>query len=1381
MAQQSIFPDRKLFFTGETVRIRLAGVTSGVPGRAVVRTNLGRAAIRRRELLEKGELGRTPRGGDWHDILLNAADGGFEVTLPLTEPGVFEAKCCFIPDDGGPILWAAGNNFKIKVNPAESVTGNAVYCAFVRQFGTWMDRSHSPTPSAALSQLDAEKFTVIPPSGTFRRLIAQLDHIFGTLHCRILQLLPIHPVPTSYGRMGLYGSPFAVTDYFAVDLALAEFDPAATPMEQFIELVDAVHARRGRVFMDIPVNHTGWASKLQCEHPDYFKRSPDGKFLNPGAWGVVWADLCQLDYRRNEVRNLMAKVFMFWCRCGVDGFRCDAGYMVPADAWQYIVAKVRDEFPDTVFLLEGLGGPPKVQEELLGKIGLDWGYSELFQNYSRDEISAYFPYFEQLNSDCGIMVNFAETHDNDRLAARGHAFARLRFLVNALLCHNGAFGFANGAEFFASEKIDVHGCGALNFHAPENLCALIGRINRILGAHPAFGPGVGVELIQHGGGNVIAARRHGNDIPELLVLLNLDCEHAAEVKFRSRRAADSATDLISGRKVEIFRDGDFQRVPLGPAEGLCLSFDDFTVPEDTAAMPSAVLDAQTRSMAQRAALHLRPMTAAAEADGEAMRRSPEDFVAGLTGMNPPPVTTWRCPVDTRREVMLPPGDLLLVRSAGPFRINLSLGKKTLARMSSLPLADGSGEFALIALPDNPEDRPRELSLCIADFSGTKPVRERGRIRQLARPERRLVRLAGRYSDAAEHYVFGSNDRGGYAMFSAQWGRITGKYDAILAANLRPDCPVDRHVMFTCCRAWLVIDDYSQELTAATLEEYCAHPGNRARWQFVLPDGHGGNLTVTVEFRMALNDDAVELRFRREGDRNDRTAPARLILRPDVEDRINHTVIRACDGAEHHYRDAITPLKDGFEFNPGGRMLRMRLPGGTFTRAPEWRYMTDLPQERYYGMADKNDLFSPGYFTIALRPDEEAVLTARAGDAAAPRFPERTFPEQAAPAALADDALRRFVVRRDDLSTVIAGYPWFLDWGRDTLIVLRGLCRYPEFHAQCAAIIRKFAAFERNGTIPNMICGDNDSNRDTVDAPLWLIVAARDYIAASGDRDFPAVDCGGRTLRDVMRSIVDHYRSGTPNGIRMDAASGLIFSPSHFTWMDTNFPAGTPREGYPVEIQALWFAALEFLGETKSAEQVRRSIIRYFFHDGTVADCLHGEPGTPAARAVADDHLRSNLLTLITMGAVTEPEACAKILNLVEKLLVPGAMRTLDDAEVNFPLPIVFHGAALNDPRHPYQGHYRGPEDTSRKPAYHNGTAWCWQFPAYCEALCLIGGAAAKPRAKALLYACVDHLENGVIGEMPEVLDGDAPHRSGGCLAQAWSISEFFRVLKIVEE
>ena len=148
----------------------------------------------------------------------------------------------------------------------------------------------------------------------------------------------------------------------------------------------------------------------------------------------------------------MAEVFLFWCRRGVDGFRCDAGYMLPAAAWNYIVARVRQEYPDTVLLLEGLGGPLKVQETLLGSAGLNWGYSELFQNYSRDQIAGYFPYVDECSSRCGTLVNFAETHDNARLAATSETYARLRFLVAALLAEDGSFGFANGAEFFAREK-----------------------------------------------------------------------------------------------------------------------------------------------------------------------------------------------------------------------------------------------------------------------------------------------------------------------------------------------------------------------------------------------------------------------------------------------------------------------------------------------------------------------------------------------------------------------------------------------------------------------------------------------------------------------------------------------------------------------------------------------------------------------------------------------------------------------------------------------------------------------------------------------------------------------------------------------------------------
>ena len=147
--------------------------------------------------------------------------------------------------------------------------------------------------------------------------------------------------------------------------------------------------------------------------------------------------------------------------------------------------------------------------------------------------------------------------------------------------------------------------------------------------------------------------------------------------------------------------------------------------------------------------------------------------------------------------------------------------------------------------------------------------------------------------------------------------------------------------------------------------------------------------------------------------------------------------------------------------------------------------------------------------------------------------------------------------------------------------------------------------------------------------------------------------------------------------------------------------------------------------------------------------------------------------------VNDPEKQLAIINAAGKLLVPGAIRTLDDAIVNHQLPISHNGKLLNDPTHPYQGYYRGPEDTARKVAYHNGTAWCWPFPAYCEALAAVGGDGSRKRALAMLMSVAVWMEKGVIGELPEVVDGNIPHRNGGCPAQAWSISEFYRVFKIL--
>ena len=187
MIKQNKSPDRKIFFAGETVTFYMSAAPARRKGRAVLRTNIGQSAIQRQEMIEKSEFNRTPRGGDWHDLEMDKSAAGFQITLPLAEPGIFEAKCCFIPDDGSSIIWATGDNFKLKVHPANSVTANGIYCAFVRQFGKWANLPHSPEMPEIINELDRENYTVVPPSGTFRNLISKLDHIFGTLHCSILQ------------------------------------------------------------------------------------------------------------------------------------------------------------------------------------------------------------------------------------------------------------------------------------------------------------------------------------------------------------------------------------------------------------------------------------------------------------------------------------------------------------------------------------------------------------------------------------------------------------------------------------------------------------------------------------------------------------------------------------------------------------------------------------------------------------------------------------------------------------------------------------------------------------------------------------------------------------------------------------------------------------------------------------------------------------------------------------------------------------------------------------------------------------------------------------------------------------------------------------------
>ena len=385
-----------------------------------------------------------------------------------------------------------------------------------------------------------------------------------------------------------------------------------------------------------------------------------------------------------------------------------------------------------------------------------------------------------------------------------------------------------------------------------------------------------------------------------------------------------------------------------------------------------------------------------------------------------------------------------------------------------------------------------------------------------------------------------------------------------------------------------------------------------------------------------------------------------------------------------------------------------------------------------------------------------------------------------------DALEHFIVHREKLCSVIAGYPWFLDWGRDSLIVTRGLIAAGKTEA-ARAVLSLFGRFEKNGTIPNMIRGDDVGNRDTADAPLWFCVACADLVRFEKNDEFLDVSCGKRSIREILISVVEHMIAGMDNGICMDQESGLIFSPSHFTWMDTNFPAGTPRKGYPIEIQAFWFAALEFVSEIDSTEnaikyrnlavQVKRSILDLFWIDslGYLSDCLHANADEPARAAHQDDALRPNQLFALTLGAVDDENLIRRVLKSCHELLVPGALRSLADRPVQLPLRIVHNGHALNDPKYPYWGEYGGDEDTRRKPAYHNGTAWAWLLPTFCEAWVKGYGNEGKNTALAYLSSSIDLMNKGCVGQIPEILDGDTPHTPRGCDAQAWSISEVLRV------
>jgi glycogen debranching enzyme len=1093
--------------------------------------------------------------------------------------------------------------------------------------------------------------------------------------------------------------------------------------------------------------------------------------------------------------------------------------MVPQDAWRYIVARVREEYPDTVFMLEGLGGKLEVTEALLTQANLDWAYSELFQTYERGHIESYLPFTTRLSSTAGLLVHYAETHDNNRLAAASAAFARLRTGLTALCSANGAFGITAGVEWLATEKVDVHGASPLRWGATENLVAHVARLNTLLATHPCFGAEADFRVLPYGAGNRIAAVRScRRSDRRVLVLVNLDPGRPTDASWPLGDfvpVATGFTDLLTGKRLAPSSRDGHAWLTLDPGAAHCLTPRaeewDALRRAESAKKPVwlGVHQQQYKALALAILLELDPNVdpACHKPDdlAEQLRCDPLGFCRHAARDAYLPVVAWQWPADTRRRVMVPPHHLLCLQAPHPFQADVRDGDRTLASVRSLPAAKG-GHFAFaVRLPADPA-RHRALEVVFTLYEPDQTRTTRTPLLALCPFEAAQVHRVFAGPDAVRRDLYGilANRRGTMVQARAAWASIASLYDALLAVNLAPSCPADRQVLLTRVRAWLRHREYSHEINGSCVRTFAARTGEALEWHLTVPAGMGKLVRLFFRLTLAPDANAMTLTLSRpsqvlDPDDLPDDQPVTLILRPDVDDRSCHGVTKAFAGPEDAWRRAVEPRADGFVFAPHpDRMLTVKAAPGGFTPEAEWTYHVAHPFESDRGLPDRSDLFSPGYFSVCLRGGESAELRAHEGRATAARCAPPPAPHRRLATPHGDwhplsaglrDALDDFVVRRDDGLTVIAGYPWFLDWGRDTLICLRGYIAAGAL-SDSLGILRQFARFEDRGTLPNMIRGNDASNRDTTDAPLWFLVACADLLAATGDPAFLDGDLGGkRTVRQVALSILEHYSRGTPNGVRMDPATGLVYSPPHFTWMDTNFPAATPRAGYPVEIQALWHAGLRFATQSLSpdpqwaelATRVRASFHRLFVRPGQahLSDCLHAAPGQSAADAVPDDALRPNQLLAITLGLLRDEEKARAVVRSCDELLVPGGIRSLADRPVAHAQPIWRNGALLNDALRPYWGQYRGDEDTRRKPAYHNGTAWTWLFPSYAEALVAAFGPSAGDAARALLGSATLVLDDGCAGHVAEIADGDAPHTWRGCGAQAWGVTELQRVIALL--
>ncbi len=524
-------------------------------------------------------------------------------------------------------------------------------------------------------------------------------------------------------------------------------------------------------------------------------------------------------------------------------------------------------------------------------------------------------------------------------------------------------------------------------------------------------------------------------------------------------------------------------------------------------------------------------------------------------------------------------------------------------------------------------------------------------------------------------------------------------------------------------------------------------------------------------------------------------PVRLRLRPGVHFR-GHEAALDTPRAQPY---ALTVVEDRYEVAGGGNLptLRLRVTGPrvAFTFRPQSVPEVLYTVEESRGYDSRGELWSPGHYKVDLAPGESAALVASterwervlAMDPAEAYAVEaerrRSLVECAAPAAregvpaelvIAADQFVIAPAREDDAAralasgaaarTVIAGYHWFTDWGRDTMISLDGLTLVTGRHREADWILRTFAHHVRDGLIPNMFPeGENEGLYHTADATLWFFHAVDRYLETTGDRALL------RALLPALSGIVDRHLEGTRFGIGVDEEDGLLRQGAEgyqLTWMDAKCDGWvvTPRRGKAVEINALWYNALRLLEGwlegarlprakdiRAHADRARASFNRRFWYDdgGHLYDVVDGADGDdPACRP-------NQVLAIALKHPVLAEDRWGRVVEAVRlRLLTPVGLRSLA-------------------PGHPdYKPRYFG-DLRARDAAYHQGTVWGWLIGPYVDAWLKVHPDDAAG-ARRLLEGLAAHLGEACIGSVSEIFDADAPFTPRGCVAQAWSVAETLR-------